>query len=1237
MKKIMFTLLVFLLLFSSLSLLGCLQENTYSMCCDPDKAAAEDKCYPEGSPAPLETEGCDLEKSVCTATVSGKEELVPICAEKTSEELCVKPECMTMVCGHLVYTPELPKATKGGGIGGSDEMTEENVAQEMEDNEASIGLYDGLCMFASMDEKLKNVFTSVEGAVYLNTFRFGVLGSFAEYEAVKYYYPYSDVYCGGNSLGTVDRYMNYLLPPDKIKEHFCGDYDFNPTSYFSQDPEWDEIKKSPPFDTSAYSGESGTSFDGRYVTKSEIRIINGQYPTSSAVAEGIDEFQALYSGGYATGTYNNLVDDDFYAAVLPIIYYNDINTKGIAQFECKSGMDCLSANCDTSTYFRSVCKFNPEYGNEVEGDCGCEVKKDEDGAVTEVSCRPEKYTQYLTQAEEAEGIVPATLCNENNYNTYSLLEGMGKKSRKLTMDYCVNIVDYESEVDTLEDYKDYLSTSYEYALGYNKDVLSTVIDSVVLFTELFDEEENQISITESEGALLVSCSQIGEFTVLDHFVQPQDVDGWPHATKFKVKSIAFNAANGYEDITICYTDVTEADSPNSDYLHTTIKFGESPAIGAVTEMTPEEFKVSKLAVACDLKEGTNYEVTSGEEEILQYNEQYSGWQPGVEVGSVITHGYYFDKIPTAYNSEGEPIDWRFYNYYSNSIILITDLGKCENGAEMSASPDDTFGLYPTTKEYGWCAPCTYLTLASQKVEPIDPGYYSRAVAYIHNDEWNAFNDALKDGSDLMDADFEVTKVCNYPGKDLWNFELGIDYCIPEESDFGSKYATYDDKVLEGYEIAQKMPPFYTDPELTYLQKYSTKYFKEQVLPILDVSDVFSDSSDWNTGSASFPEELNYLVDINRGPATIIVSTLKWGSTDAELLDTLDRITAVEDACLTCLTAVLIEVKDAPAQLGNFDGEIRRNSDMFLIERLHDMGTFEFDNQLDLILFTFSPNEFTPTTCELTQEDQKAILANMSEYGYQLLQKFKKPSLIYRFYIGEEPDCWNVDSFYSFLTYLFTHQGKLTDAGITGLIFDTSDFNDEQMDSFIKSSQLMVAEKPILTLNRIQVFSESPYAIPCDTTGIKTGNCNIFSLNGIKCVLPPGATDESAYQCPGEIIIEPSQRCGEVTDTVLCTKTYANGTKEIHEYDVSTLTNNEADVIASLPEGLMCSLENIYGEVYSYTKDYYGAKQNVPIIYSQLGDPAYSCNPFIEPEMMNSFCGVTMPQIIKDYKLECIKK
>lgn len=1258
--------LLFLLLFS-----GCIQKNSYSECCNYDIAydtisQNNPQCALPGGELPkgvstMDTNSCSLEEMSCNVTLfyteGGKEEkIIPICPKLEEDKLCVNPNCMTMVCGNFHYEAALPEYAETSAQSGED-INADTVSKEMESSEVVSGLYNGICLFREMNEQLTNAFKDARGTKYVNTFRLGIGRTFKEYEEQKYYFPHSDIYCGYTFVSAVsddkdqrvvDRYMNYLLPPNEISNHICYGGTFDPITTFGQDLSLDEIAEQLPFQTGAYSGDiSSDQVNGKYVTMTEVRGVNAQsmiYDTKVAV--GTENFNTIY--------YVDEIDKEFYADALSIIYYKDINEYGIAPFECQSGKDCLSGNCATDVYSRSVCKFKSQYAmGAVERDCGCHVIKSSDESyVEEVYCDAKKYTNYLTIPLEIAEEKGTSLCDTNLFD-YTSLTSISKKSRTLTMSYCVNIVDDENELDSVLDYADGDILSHHEDLSNNEDLIISLIEAEA---EKQGDTFNEFKI---DGTLLNQPSTYSDRKATidyiffrSHVVQEYDENG----------AVIIASATPHEDITICYSGVPESESPDKEHMHTNIEFKDN---FAQTFLDPDEFELSKLKVACELVKGVDYSV-HGESSILEGTKSYAKWVPGQEEGEQTSmdgyYHYYYDGI--------------HYNYYARNMIFVTSLGKCENGAETASNSEDLISLYPVTKEYGWCEPCSYLTLASQTIQTTDDllsddgdyyigEYLPRTVTYIHNDEFIEFANAYLNGDNLMGLDNpDTTKVCEYNMIKLDPYTVSQD-CIPEETNYGLDYAEFDEDsdLLTEYSIpaipVAGPPKANIYPELTFMQKKSAQYLKENVLPIWDMS-IQSYDSVWEPVETAYangdapPDLFDFLLDNNRGPAIVVVGTIsnEPESMPVELIPY--RIQAVKHYCYNCLTAVHVSA-DLGKQVGFISAETRRAKDMEVISDLRAVDPQTFDYNLDLILFDFYPHEVTKSLSECPEgkELNEGIIANISEYGFELLINFKKSSLIYTYYVNTNAKCWSVDTFYSNFVYLMTHQDRFTEAGITGLIYPYINptvpqlgYTSEFEEAFKKASRFIIGEKPIMVLSRVDAKQELT-AINCSNEQIQVGLCSgLKPLNedsGKECTVPAGE-DKSTYQCPPDTVLEPCQKCSEFNDMLQCSKTYSNGTIDKFQIKISELSASTADVLASIvsidsdgsSKPFICCLNDTKQLNYTFVKNQYIGRQNSPIIYSTTGDPEYSCAQGVDLGMLDGFCGTDIQLPVKDYKLECTK-
>lgn len=101
----------------------------------------------------------------------------------------------------------------------------------------AINLYGATCSIEPMNKLTLNRVKKASGTLWANTFRFGVGSNFSDYEEARLYFPTSDQYCGVPTGGTKDRYMNYKLPydangnpintpcpqvPNNVQKYMCG-------------------------------------------------------------------------------------------------------------------------------------------------------------------------------------------------------------------------------------------------------------------------------------------------------------------------------------------------------------------------------------------------------------------------------------------------------------------------------------------------------------------------------------------------------------------------------------------------------------------------------------------------------------------------------------------------------------------------------------------------------------------------------------------------------------------------------------------------------------------------------------------------------------------------------------------------------------------------------------------------------------------------------------------------------
>jgi hypothetical protein len=111
-----------------------------------------------------------------------------------------------MMCGYTSFKPSPPPSSQDWDANNPGNAVPKN---DMGGGE-SVNLKGTSCDFATMNRKLYNQVKSSKGTLWVNSFRFGVGQSFSDYEQARYFFPPSDSLCTENPIGTIDRFTNYL-------------------------------------------------------------------------------------------------------------------------------------------------------------------------------------------------------------------------------------------------------------------------------------------------------------------------------------------------------------------------------------------------------------------------------------------------------------------------------------------------------------------------------------------------------------------------------------------------------------------------------------------------------------------------------------------------------------------------------------------------------------------------------------------------------------------------------------------------------------------------------------------------------------------------------------------------------------------------------------------------------------------------------------------------------------------
>lgn len=355
------------------------------------------------------THECNESKGGCNVSVkvgsTAQDFILPIC---TQDQIvaCISPNCTAMVCGDFAFKPRV--APGMGDTNQSAGTAPSNVEQEG----GALQFYNAQCRFLPMDAKLNRIMKNSKSQ--LNVFRMGVGGSFDEYDQYRYYFPISDKYCGVNSAGRVDRYMNYLTASGGTPAAYN-----DPVSGITancvngtNEPAVLAFHENTAQRTSTSSGRTVTYSpvlpdQNNYKFSHYARFSNWAVQQSATVPVWYGGWDWDYYT-YHYYTYDNTtdtptaqsgvfkkLDDGFYRRALSIAHASSIYGTGggsttRAPFECSSSSnDCYSGNCNMQTYTRSVIltSSDPAAAREVVTDCD----QFTDGAgIRVVTCAPTK-------------------------------------------------------------------------------------------------------------------------------------------------------------------------------------------------------------------------------------------------------------------------------------------------------------------------------------------------------------------------------------------------------------------------------------------------------------------------------------------------------------------------------------------------------------------------------------------------------------------------------------------------------------------------------------------------------------------------------------------------------------------------------------------------------------------------------------------------------------------------------
>jgi hypothetical protein len=604
-------------------------------------------------------------------------------------------------------------------------------------------------------------------------------------------------------------------------------------------------------------------------------------------------------------------------------------------------------------------------------------------------------------------------------------------------------------------------------------------------------------------------------------------------------------------------------------------------------------------------------------------------------------GYYLDKnvleknVPPGYvKSSGGNLRMNFpgkgKKYYTALMARDVTLFFDRDGdGRLGRCVIDDEGL-PEIRSFGWCEPCTVMTLAPQEMHLADDVYMPYGI--------------LEMDSYRIDTLCKSQKTTH--GK---NMRERIS-CFSEN--------IKDIQVYNGLPLWTGSPR--SDPEAAFMKEKLEIYMRSGIMPVLDMSDddYWDLSSSWGGSSRWDDHFINYdheaLLD-NKGAMIVIVDTVSHSQVrdaDVDVSTIQERAGKIRLSCPRCLTALAIRTGDNETFRQGLSYVFADPRTSFLI---------------DMVAADYSPiwgYEDDIYESETPEGEAVEVVQNMASYARLSLTEAGKPTIITKFYVSQSVSehhggSWNEDTFDTLFQTIILNQDTLVKSGIYGIIFNPvrSDFTISDSGLVDYSSEIGSKTKKFCALEQAgNLMTSLPdtamfTALPqqnmvnctnCTSLEIATGLCDQpdsrICDNGVMCDNPG---DREKVRCPDNTIKKPSagncQLCSELDGIIVCDYNYINGTTETKQFDASNVrTAAYADVMAGLEKPNKCCIVAEQGEdaYVSYGKMKVSHSINRPMVYSESGNQQMDCGVTSSAMSMeeNAFCGYELP--VKEYDINC---
>ena len=765
----------------------------------------------------VKTASCTWNESLTPKCSGGQARwLLAVCQDLVPKS-CVNDKCTAMVCGYSSITPSPPPA--------SQDWDANKSAQDFETSPVMppssmilpvVNLQGATCDFNSMNKKLYNKITSSRGGLWVNSFRFGVGSSFGDYEAARNFFPATDLVCAANPYAKIDRFTTYL----NSKDTFCQPGPYYTCNKLSSDVSFKDERACklycgggvPPFNCTLGVGTKYVcNSDGfAYIDQSICKQKCGIITDVNACTNDTDQFPFL-------------VTDSSLQARYRLKYVSDymVDTSSPAGTDADS--TCYAYGQPTGNV-----NFYPW------------VKADEDSI-------PNGCQDY---GEWGDGpwywTYNCSVANIWRTDGWQAACSAGDKLGDLRTyfdNHAYSSVDFDYDFYVKNLFKQYKGSPdangrLQYECKSGNECISGSCDTTYYKRPMCEDTDgNPLGCACSKAKVSNTNTYYPSCNIGSNLSAYSDTG---INSENAARSIASDPINSYGPLFYPEQSYHMDGSATSKFIY---YFRNKPPLFEICDVPPTQPTQKKMCIMKDryCSEG-----------FRDYTSQDVIWEAG---GDGKCH---YSMEGDACDSNPDLVNGSDYWEYSFNLSAVSgtvnmgQFGNCKMNGEAPSKPPTP--PYLQTTDLGWCAPCTYATLAVQKVDfgaTTNPGGVGAPKAfscYEYRGEFNYIPDGqtyptggdatlvvdpfysgqLRTWSSTISPSTQIVRKTSNPSA----YERGIDGNIAFISNDRNGYHYFCKDQWHGpggWWLSREIPT----PSAPYLKEKLTSYLQSNVMPILD--------------------------------------------------------------------------------------------------------------------------------------------------------------------------------------------------------------------------------------------------------------------------------------------------------------------------------------------------------------------------------------------------------------------